>query len=333
MLIISLSILYMTVVSLVLSEYPIPNAKPPINKTWTDIFLQGTTIPTIPVNTAPIAVPNHADDLSTCPNPTDWAITYDDGPSQFTPKVLELLQEQNVKATFFVIGSNVLKFPEILLQVHQAGHQIGIHTWSHTALTTLTNDEIIAELVWTATIIKDITGQAPKYMRCPFGDIDERVRAVIKSMGLIVVWWNRDSKDFSYTNTPAQASAIDSSFVSWAASKLSAISLQHDIAQIPVDHVTTTLKIVIDAKYSIKTIAECVGDKEPYKNQFLMKAGIVNKSGTNPTGIIVNNEVTSTANPQPTLSPSDSPKSDSIHIFKSVSYFSMMALSTFHFLI
>ena len=53
----------------------------------------------------------------------------DDGPSVLTPQVLAALQDRGLKATFFVIGSNVLRFPEVLIQAYQAGHSIAVHTW------------------------------------------------------------------------------------------------------------------------------------------------------------------------------------------------------------
>ena len=72
----------------------------------------------------------------------------DDGPSPFTPLVLKALADRGLKATFFVIGSNILTNPQILYDAFTAGHSIGIHTWSHKYLTTLTNDQIVAEVVW-----------------------------------------------------------------------------------------------------------------------------------------------------------------------------------------
>ena len=68
-----------------------------------------------------------------------------------------------------------------------SGHQLSVHTWSHPFLTTLTNEQIIAELGWTKKAIKDITGVTPNTMRPPYGDIDDRVRGISMAMGLTPV--------------------------------------------------------------------------------------------------------------------------------------------------
>jgi len=96
----------------------------------------------------------------------------DDGPSFYTPNLLDYLDQTSLKATFFAVGSRCVQFPHTLQLEYMKGHQIGVHTWSHPPLTTLTNDEIIAELGWTKQIIKDVLGVTPNMMRPPFGDIE-----------------------------------------------------------------------------------------------------------------------------------------------------------------
>jgi peptidoglycan/xylan/chitin deacetylase (PgdA/CDA1 family) len=80
----------------------------------------------------------------------------DDGPGNYSYTVLNSLAAHGAKSTFFVMGSNVLENPQILMDIYNAGHTIGIHTWSHPFLTSLTNDEIVAEIFWTAKLIHDI---------------------------------------------------------------------------------------------------------------------------------------------------------------------------------
>ena len=70
------------------------------------------------------------------------------------------------------MGSRCAQFPETLQVEYMSGHQIGVHTWSHPYLTTLTNEQIIAELGWTKKVIKDILGVTPNFMRPPYGDIE-----------------------------------------------------------------------------------------------------------------------------------------------------------------
>jgi peptidoglycan/xylan/chitin deacetylase (PgdA/CDA1 family) len=103
--------------------------------------------------------------------------------------LLQILKEHNAKATFFVMGSNVVRNADILKQEVADGHHIASHTWSHHPLTTLTNEQIVAEVKWSEKAVRDITGLQMKYIRPPYGDIDERVRGVLKKLGYTVVDW------------------------------------------------------------------------------------------------------------------------------------------------
>ena len=90
-----------------------------------------------------------------CVTANTWALTYDDGPSDpFTSYVLGNLTKRQIKGTFFVVGSQVLKNPSILKSVVDAGMEIGIHSWSHTRFTTLSSEQIISEVLWTHALVK-----------------------------------------------------------------------------------------------------------------------------------------------------------------------------------
>ncbi|CAE6458846.1 unnamed protein product [Rhizoctonia solani] len=178
-------------------------------------------------------------DIDTCPDKMTWGLTFDDGPSPYTPKVLNYLEEQKLKATFYVIGSNVIDKPAILQATYLAGHEIALHTWSHRALTTLSNEEIIAELGWNMKAIKDVTGVTPKGMRPPYGDIDDRVRAICKAMKLTPVMWTTegelqyDSNDWRVNDGSQTGPQLLQTFNSLLdrASQLNTgfVSLQHDL--------------------------------------------------------------------------------------------------------
>lgn len=111
-------------------------------------------------------------DITACPEKLTWGLSYDDGPAFYTPNLLEYLDSKKIQATFFVIGSRVISNPYTLQQQYMSGHQIAIHTWSHSALTSLSNEGIIAELGWSRKAIKDVLGVTPNQMRPPFGDIE-----------------------------------------------------------------------------------------------------------------------------------------------------------------
>lgn len=111
-------------------------------------------------------------DVTTCPDKLTWGLSYDDGPAFYTSNLLDYLDEQRLKSTFFVVGSRVLSFPATVQTEYIGGHQIAVHTWSHTALTTQTNEQIIAELGWSKKVIKEALGVTPNMMRPPYGDIE-----------------------------------------------------------------------------------------------------------------------------------------------------------------
>ena len=128
-------------------------------------------------------------DIVDCPDELTWGTSYDDGPSPYTPLLLDYLNKNDLKTTFFVVGSRVLSRPEMLLSEYMSGHQISIHTWSHSPLTTLSNEEIVAELGWTAKVIRDVIGVTPNTFRPPYGDIDDRVRYIAAQMGQTPIMW------------------------------------------------------------------------------------------------------------------------------------------------
>lgn len=128
-------------------------------------------------------------DITTCPNKNTWGLSYDDGPSPYTPTLLDYLDEHNLKSTFFVVGSRAISRPDMLQLEYMGGHQLSVHTWSHPALTTLSNEEIVVELAWTREVIRAITGVSPNTMRPPYGDIDDRVRAICTQMDLTPIIW------------------------------------------------------------------------------------------------------------------------------------------------
>ena len=108
------------------------------------------------------------------------ALTFDDGPhSRNTDDIVNILSKYNAHATFFMLGSNAVKYPDVVKRVFDAGHEIGIHTWSHKELTKLSSDEIKKEVDNTASKIEKITGKRPTLVRPPYGSINENVRNAI----------------------------------------------------------------------------------------------------------------------------------------------------------
>ncbi|KAH7101373.1 glycoside hydrolase/deacetylase [Auriculariales sp. MPI-PUGE-AT-0066] len=128
-------------------------------------------------------------DIVNCKQRMTWGSSFDDGPAPDTPRLLQYLEREKLKTTFFVVGSRVKDRPNMVQTAYALGHTVGVHTWSHTSLTTQTTEAIIAELGWSKQIVKDATGVTPYYFRPPYGDIDDRVRAIAYAMDLVPVIW------------------------------------------------------------------------------------------------------------------------------------------------
>ncbi|CAG8450438.1 4111_t:CDS:2 [Ambispora leptoticha] len=212
-------------------------------------------------------------DIVVCPGKETWGMSYDDGPSVYTPKVLDLLQKYSLHSTLFVVGSRVVQHPLTLIAAYRAGHHIAVHTWSHRSLTSLDNLTIIAELQWTQKIIYDVLGITPIYMRPPFGDIDDRVRSIAVQLGYIVSIWTRgfDTQDWQLPEhkvTPQEVIINFSSFLQNSTKMNSGfIVLQHDLwpetVQISVDVILPTA--INTPNMQIMSISECLVDGKPYK--------------------------------------------------------------------
>ncbi len=133
------------------------------------------------------------------------ALTFDDGPDdQFTPKILDILKEKGVKATFFLLGERVNQFPEVTRRIHEEGHQIGNHSWSHPDFRELENEKILAEEIKpTEKAIQQITGENPLYIRPPYGAIKDEAIKELGEKGYKIVNWSVDSFDWdSNKNQP-----------------------------------------------------------------------------------------------------------------------------------
>ncbi|KAJ1327349.1 hypothetical protein BSLG_010691 [Batrachochytrium salamandrivorans] len=160
------------------SDYPAGWTAAPANPEWTKaIGIQ---------KVAQTDLYDWTGDVVACPEKNQWGLTYDDGPTEHTNVVLDLLKANNVKATFFVVGSQVLQNPEILLRAYNEGHHIALHTWSHGSLPKADMGVAIAEVVYNAMVVKQVIGVTPSFIRPPYGEISRSVEKCSRSLDLLL---------------------------------------------------------------------------------------------------------------------------------------------------
>jgi len=220
-------------------------------------------------------------DIIDCPDKLTWGVSFDDGPSPYTQKLLNYMNDKNLKATFFVVGSRALQYPNLLIEEYMAGHEISVHTWAHPALTSRTTEQIVAELGWTRLVIQKILGITPTTMRAPYGDIDDRVRAIALAMGMVPIQWTRAPSGFTFDTNDwrvaggtvtgtAQMDIFNSILSNATIMDTGFIVLAHDLYEITVDlAIGYTLPAAVNHNppFQLKRIGEC--NKIPMSNMYV----------------------------------------------------------------
>ncbi|KAF8258594.1 carbohydrate esterase family 4 protein [Lactarius quietus] len=136
-------------------------------------------------------------DVTTVPEPNTVGYAFDDGPNCSHNAFYDYLLSQNQKATLFYIGSNVIDWP---LQAKRAivdRHEICVHTWSHHYMTAFKSRDAFAELWYSLKAVKLVTGVTPTCWRPPYGDVDDRIRAIANALGLQTILWEFNSGDWN----------------------------------------------------------------------------------------------------------------------------------------
>lgn len=147
-------------------------------------------------------------ETDTEPRKKTIALTFDDGPHpKYTPEILDILDQYDVKATFFVIGTNAEGYPDIIKREIESGHEIGNHTYTHTGLPSM-NDEKLTEELSSCEKAIEAVGYTPYYFRPPEGKYDEEDLETIARFGYSVVLWSVDTEDWSGVSTDHIVNAV-----------------------------------------------------------------------------------------------------------------------------
>lgn len=191
-------------------------------------------------------------------------ISFDDGPLPPSPVLYDFLKQNNVQATHFYIGQNVVQYYKFAQQAHENGDDLAVHTWTHPYMTTLSNEVVMAELAWTMQSISDLTGgRVPRFWRPPYGDSDNRVRAIAKLLGLVTVIWNDDTNDWAITENPPTQSVSGATKVltkAYAGPKSPGLCiLEHELSTQSVNIFINNFPLIAQNGWTAKSIAGALG--------------------------------------------------------------------------
>jgi len=190
------------------------------------------------------------------------ALTFDDGPSHHTNRILDVLERYGARATFFVVGYNVEEWQDTVRRTISLGSEVANHTWNHPGLTNISNQRIREELRTTSAIIEQVSGfPPPPFFRPPFGLTDRRVAGVSAELGYAIITWTLDTRDWEVRNADAVYNIIMNR------AKEGSIILMHDT------HITTAAAMervipeLIARGYQLVTVSELLhhlyGELEP----------------------------------------------------------------------
>lgn len=128
------------------------------------------------------------------------ALTFDDGPHpRYTPRILDILEEYGIKATFFTVGINAYYYPETLNMIVKCGHEIGNHTYSHPHVNLVNESKLKSEIEQCEETIFGITDHRTKLFRPPEGMLDSSILNVVRGLDYRIILWNIDTRDWAHT--------------------------------------------------------------------------------------------------------------------------------------
>ena len=184
------------------------------------------------------------------PNRPMMALTFDDGPSGKTPRLLDILDAYGVRATFFVVGNMIGGREELLREMYAAGHEVGGHSWNHADLSELDFDAVYSQLLRTKNNIDDATGGNSCLMRPPYGASNGTVSSAAGTLGLSVTFWNIDTLDWMYLDADKVYDVI------MAEAKNGRIVLCHDLYESTVDAMERVIPALLKQGYQLITVSE-----------------------------------------------------------------------------
>ncbi|KAF3482800.1 uncharacterized protein GIQ15_02124 [Arthroderma uncinatum] len=238
------------------STIPTPTASPTVVPTG---------MPTMPPTTPGNSSIPYGQVLSNCTVPGTIAISFDDGPFDYTNELLDILEKNGAKGTFFVNAMNfgsIQDYAAVMLRAFNGGHQLGSHTYSHADLSMLNRTGIITEMTKLENVLSPlINGYKPTYMRAPYFAYSDVVLKTMAELQYHMLDANVDTKD--YENATPQGVPISFKNFQTGLDAGGSIVLCHDVHQTTVQILMQQLLDEVK-KRGLKavTIGECLGDPQ-----------------------------------------------------------------------
>lgn len=233
---------------------------------------RGQAAPVPPTNVVP-----YGTIIKHCTVPGVVALTFDDGPYMYTNQILDLLDQHQAKATFFINGENYSNgiddprspWPNLLRRMINSGHQVGSHTWSHIDLSYADSSTRQYQVQRLEQAFTNVIGKRPTYLRPPYASCSSDCLSEMEQLGYHVVNFDVDTKDYLY-NRPGEIQAAMHNFATALGSqqaKGSILVLSHDVYRQTAEAlVPFMLQKIREAGYRAVTVGECLAD--PVQNWY-----------------------------------------------------------------
>lgn len=180
------------------------------------------------------------------------ALTFDDGPSVYTSRIVDLLYEHGGRATFFVLGSRIDSRRDVILHMHSLGNEVANHSWSHRNLSRASRDSIYQELRGTRNAISSVIGYSAPLFRPPYGATSPLVREVAAEFGYPIINWHIDTLDWRYRDPQRIYDVIMSQ------AEPGAIILLHDIHSTTAAAMEMVIPRLVEEGFDLVTVSEAL---------------------------------------------------------------------------
>lgn len=201
-------------------------------------------------NLNPAPVPQEDQGGVDCAVSACIALTFDDGPGGPTGELLDILDANNARATFFVLGQQAERNPDMIKRIHNSGHTVGNHTYDHPNLEQLSLADAAGQMSRTNDIIESITGTHPGIARAPYGAVNGELAA---SLGMPFIGWSLDPQDWLHRDAARVCNTV------LDGAHAGGIVLAHDIHQTSVDGMRCAIPQLIERGFVLVTVPQLLG--------------------------------------------------------------------------